>query len=93
MGNMFNTIPKKSIIGISLGKIETFLRMLLSVKMIMWESSEERINENYYIQKRLVWVVNSMDNGRLKYVNIERISIGDIFTLLDSVESDDEGDI
>ena len=34
-----------------------------------------------------------MDNGRKKYVNIERISSGDIFALLDSTESDDEGDI
>ena len=34
-----------------------------------------------------------MDNGRKKYVNIERIFSGDIFALLDSVESDDEGDI
>ena len=34
-----------------------------------------------------------MDNARKKYVNIERLSSGDIFALLDSVESDDEGDI
>ena len=34
-----------------------------------------------------------MDNARKKYVNIERLSSGDIFALLDSTESDDEGDI
>ena len=34
-----------------------------------------------------------MDNARKKYVNIERLSSGDIFALLDSIESDDEGDI
>ena len=33
-----------------------------------------------------------MDNARKKYVNIERLSSGDIFTLLDSIETDDEGD-
>ena len=34
-----------------------------------------------------------MDNERKKYVNIERLSRGDIFALLDSIERDDEGDI
>ena len=34
-----------------------------------------------------------MDNARKKYVNIETLSSGDIFALLDSIESDDEGDI
>ena len=34
-----------------------------------------------------------MDNERKKYVNIERLSSGDIFALLDSIESDDVGDI
>ena len=34
-----------------------------------------------------------MDNARKKYVNIERLSSGDIFELFDSIESDDEGDI
>ena len=34
-----------------------------------------------------------MDNARKKHVNIERLSSGDIFALLDSTESDDEGDI
>ena len=34
-----------------------------------------------------------MDNARKKYVNIESLSSGDIFALLDSIESDDEGDI
>ena len=43
--------------------------------------------------KRLVWVVSNMDNARKKYVNIESLSSGDIFALLDSIESDDEGDI
>ena len=33
-----------------------------------------------------------MDNARKKYVNIERLSSGDIFTLLDTIETDDEGD-
>ena len=34
-----------------------------------------------------------MDNGRRKYVHIESLSTGDIFALLDSIESDDEGNI
>ena len=34
-----------------------------------------------------------MDNARKKYINNERLSSGDIFALLDSVESDDKGDI
>ena len=34
-----------------------------------------------------------MDNGRRKYVDIESLSTGDIFALLDSIESDDEGNI
>ena len=34
-----------------------------------------------------------MDNARKKYVNIERLSIGDIFTFLDSIENDGEEDI
>ena len=34
-----------------------------------------------------------MDNARKKYANIEGLSIGDIFALLDLFESDDEGDI
>ena len=34
-----------------------------------------------------------MDNARKKYVNIERLSRGDIFALLDAVEGYDEGDI
>ena len=34
-----------------------------------------------------------MDNARKKYVNIERLSSGGIFALLDSIESNDEGDI
>ena len=34
-----------------------------------------------------------MDNARKRYVNIERLSSGDIFALLASIESDDERDI
>ena len=34
-----------------------------------------------------------MDNARKKYINMERLSSVDIFSLLDSIESDDEGDI
>ena len=34
-----------------------------------------------------------MNNARKKYVNIEMLSSGDIFALLDSIESDDEGDV
>ena len=34
-----------------------------------------------------------MDNARKKYVNIERLSSGDIFALRDLIESNDEGDI
>ena len=32
-----------------------------------------------------------MDNTRKKYVNIERLSSGDMSALLDSIESDDKG--
>ena len=45
------------------------------------------------IFKRLLWAVSNMDNARKKYINIKRLSSGDIFVLLDSIESDDEGDI
>ena len=34
-----------------------------------------------------------MDNARKKYVNIERLSSGDIFALFDSIENNDEGDV
>ena len=34
-----------------------------------------------------------MGNARKKYVNIKSLSSADIFALLDSNESDDEGDI
>ena len=34
-----------------------------------------------------------MDNVRKKHVNMERLSSGDIFALLESIERDDEGDI
>ena len=34
-----------------------------------------------------------MHNARKMYVNIERLSSGDIFALLDSTVSDDKGDI
>ena len=43
--------------------------------------------------KRLVRAVSNMDNARKKYVNIERLSSGDIFASLDAVEGYDEGDI
>ena len=33
-----------------------------------------------------------MDNARKKYVIIERLSSGDIFVLVDSIENDDEGE-
>ena len=63
--------------------------------MITSESSEKRINENYHTEtfKCLVWAVSNMDNARKKYVNIERLSSGDIFALFDSIENNDEGDI
>ena len=34
-----------------------------------------------------------MDNARTKYFNIERLSSGDMFALLDWIESDDDRDI
>ena len=34
-----------------------------------------------------------MDNTRKKYVNIERLSSGNIFALFHSIESNHEGDI
>ena len=34
-----------------------------------------------------------MDNARKKYVNIERLSSGDIFAFIESFESVDEGNI
>ena len=43
--------------------------------------------------KRLLWAVSNKDNARKKYFKIKRLSSGDIFAFLDSVESDDEGDI
>ena len=43
--------------------------------------------------KSLLWAVSNMGNARKKYVNIKSLSSGDIFALLDSNESDDEGDI
>ena len=43
--------------------------------------------------KRLVWAVSDMENARKKYVNMERLYIHDIFSLLDSIESDFWGDI
>ena len=43
--------------------------------------------------KRLIWAVNNMDNARKKYVNIERLSSGEIFALLDSIDRDEEEDI
>ena len=61
--------------------------------MIAWESSEERINENYYTQRHSNFSINNMDNAKKNYVNMERLSSGDIFVLLDSIESDDEEDI
>ena len=42
--------------------------------------------------KLFVWAVSNMDNARKKYVIIERLSSGDIFVLVDSTESDDEGE-
>ena len=41
--------------------------------------------------KRLVWAVSNMDNARKKYGDIEMWSNGDIFVMLDTIESDDEG--
>ena len=75
---------------ISLGKFEIFKRMILNVNMIIWESSEEGINKSYYTQRHLVWTVSNMDNVRKKYVNIERLFSGDIFALLDLIESVDK---
>ena len=43
--------------------------------------------------RRLVWAVSNMGNARKMYVNIERLSSGDIIALLDSIVSDDKGDI
>ena len=34
-----------------------------------------------------------MDNARKEYANIEALSSGDVFALLDPNESDDQGDI
>ena len=43
--------------------------------------------------KCLVRAVSNIDNARNKYVNIERLSRGEVFALLDSIQSDDEEDI
>ena len=69
--------------------------MILNVNMITWESSEERINENFYTEtfKRLVWAFSNKDNARKKYFNFKRLSSDDIFAFLDSIKNDDEGDI
>ena len=37
--------------------------------------------------KRLVEAVSNMDNARKKYINIERLSSGDVFALLDPVRA------
>ena len=72
-----------------MGKFETFLRMILNVNMIKWESSEERINENYYTEtfKRLVWAFSNKDNARKKYFNFKWLSSDDIFAFLDSIKT------
>ena len=78
-----------------MGKFETFLRMTLNANMIMWESWGKNKWKLLHTEtfKHLVWAVSNMGNARKKYVNIERLSSGDIFELLDSIESDDEGDL
>ena len=43
--------------------------------------------------KRLVWAVNNRDNARKKYINLEKLSSGDISAFLDSIESEDKGEI
>ena len=43
--------------------------------------------------KCLVRAVSNIDNARNKYVNIERLSRGEVFALLDSIQSNDEEDI
>ena len=42
--------------------------------------------------KRFVWAVSNMDNARKKYIIIKRLSSGDIFVLVHSIESDDRGE-
>ena len=43
--------------------------------------------------KHLVWAVSNMNNAKMKFANIEKLSSGDIFALLDSIESDAERDV
>ena len=38
-------------------------------------------------------VLRSMDNPRKKYVNIDKLSSGEIYALLDSIDSADEGEV
>ena len=57
-----------------------------------WEKNKWKLSHTETF-KCLVWAVSNMDNARKKYVNIERLSSGDIFALFDSIENNDEGDI
>ena len=43
--------------------------------------------------QHLVWAVSNMNNAKMRFANIERLSSGDIFVLLDSIESDAERDV
>ena len=45
------------------------------------------------ITLRDIQTFSNMDNASKEYVNIERLSSGDIFALLDLIEINDEGDI
>ena len=45
------------------------------------------------ITLRDIQTFSNMDNASKEYVNIERLSSGDIFSLLDLIENNDEGDI
>ena len=57
-----------------------------------WGKNKRKLLHTETFQ-RLVWPVSNMDNARKEYVNIEALSSGDVFALLDPNESDDQGDI
>ena len=40
----------------------------------------------------MLTLVGKMDNGRKKFVNVKKLSSGDIYAILESIERDDEGE-
>ena len=49
-----------------IGKIRKFLRKVLIVNMVTWESSEGRINENYYTERHSNVYYEQLEQGSCK---------------------------